>query len=684
MIHQDPKQDLLKLMVPTIVRRDPWLSHWSEKIKWRMTDVRETAQRLAGALDKIAEFGQGHKYYGLHQTTDGWVFREWAPRASRIVLFGSFSNWEEDSEYELRKIHNDGTWELVLPKEKLKHFDEYRLKIYWQDGQGERIPAWTTRVIQDEKTKVFNAQVWAPEKPFQWKHPLFKRPNSAPLIYEAHVGMAQEEGKVGTYNEFRERVLPRIAAAGYNTIQLMAVQEHPYYGSFGYHVSSFFAPSSRFGTPEELKALIDAAHELEIAVIMDIVHSHAVKNEIEGISRYDGSYDQFFHPGDRGNHIAWDSRCFNYGKDKVLHFLLSNCRYWIEEFKFDGFRFDGVTSMVYLDHGLGKAFTSYDDYFNDNVDQDALTYLALANRVIHLLRPDAITIAEDVSGMPGLAANLEDGGTGFNFRLAMGIPDYWIKMIKEKSDEEWHVDGIWWELTNKRQDEKVISYSESHDQALVGDKTLIFRLVDKEMYTHMSITSPSIIIDRGIALHKMIRLITLSTAGGGYLNFMGNEFGHPEWIDFPRQGNNWSYHYARRQWSLRDNPKLKYRFMADFDKAMIELARKYNLVSSAPPRHLMEHVADHVIAFERAGLVFVFNFDPNRSFTDYQIPVPAGHYKQVLDSDSSQFGGFARLAFDQVHVSGRGFHQDMNRSFISLYLPNRSAQVFEPVPAPGY
>ena len=177
--------------------------------------------------------------------------------------------------------------------------------------------------------------------------------------------MATEEEKVGSYNEFRENILPRIKEDGYNAIQIMAIQEHPYYGSFGYHVSSFFAPSSRNGTPEELRELIDKAHELGLAVIMDIVHSHAVKNEIEGIARMDGSYDLYFH-GDPGRryHSAWDSLCFDYGKDEVLHFLLSNCKYWMDEFRFDGFRFDGVTSMIYMSHGLGESFTDYGDYYS--------------------------------------------------------------------------------------------------------------------------------------------------------------------------------------------------------------------------------------------------------------------------------------------------------------------------------
>jgi 1,4-alpha-glucan branching enzyme len=488
--------------------------------------------------------------------------------------------------------------------------------------------------------------------------------------------MAQEEAKVGTYREFTDKILPRIADAGYNTIQLMAVQEHPYYGSFGYQVSNFFAPSSRFGTPEDLMELVDTAHGLGLAVIMDLVHSHAVKNEIEGLSRLDGSYTLYFHGGMRGEHPAWNTRLFDYGKIETLHFLLSNCRYWLDAFRFDGYRFDGVTSMIYHDHGLGSFAASYGHYFSTNVDEDAVAYLALANRVVHEVRPDAITVAEEVSGMPGLAAPVEHCGVGFDYRLAMGVPDYWIKLLKHVRDEDWSVSDIWWELTNRRADEKTINYAESHDQALVGDKTLIFWLADQEMYWHMRVNDASLVIDRALALHKLIRLVTFATAGHGYLNFMGNEFGHPEWVDFPREGNNWSYYYARRQWSLRDDKSLKYHFLADFDKAMMRMATEFSALETEWPYKLYEHVSDMVLAFERAGLLFVLNFHPTKSYEGRKIPIRAQHgegpYRVVLESDASEFGGFNRIE-RQVDYDVSG-----DEPAVHLYLPARTALVLAP------
>ena len=620
----------------------------------------------------LADFASGHEYFGLHRHPDEWILREWAPNAGAVFLLGEFSNWQEKPELSLRRVNAEGVWEIRLPPDRLGHGDLYRLRVHWDGGSGDRIPAYARRVVQDPGTLIFNAQVWHPSEAYSWQCQNFAPPGGALFIYEAHVGMAQEEGRVGTFREFTEKILPRIVAAGYNTLQLMAIPEHPYYASFGYHVSSFFAVSSRFGTPEELKALIDAAHLSGIRVIMDLIHSHAVSNEVEGLSRFDGTPYQFFHEGQRGIHAAWDSRLFDYSKYQVLHFLLSNCRFWLDEYRVDGFRFDGITSMLYTHHGLGKAFTSYDDYFGDDVDEDALAYLALANRVIHTVRPDAVTVAEDVSGMPGLARHLSDGGFGFDYRFAMGVPDYWIKLTKETRDEDWHMGYLWHELTNRRGDEHTLTYAESHDQALVGDQTLIFRLIGQAMYDHMQVGDRHMGVDRGMALIKLIRLITMALAGSGYLNFMGNEFGHPDWIDFPRQGNNWSYHYARRQWHLADDPNLKYQFLLRFDRDMIALAKQFRLLDTPEIKLLHEHNDDKMLAFSRAGLLFVFNFHPTGSRADYCIAAPPGKYGIVLDSDAAIYGGHGRITPDQFHFTLTD-NEKMDNHYLSLYLPNRTA-----------
>ena len=662
-----------------LVKNDSWLEPFEDAIRGRHDHTEWVKNKLTkNGKYTLAQFASGHEYFGLHKTARGWVFREWAPNATEIFLIGDFNNWQEQPKYQLKRIEGTGNWELKLSEKAIRHGDLYKMKVKWNGGEGERIPAWCRRVVQDEQTKIFSAQVWHPEHPYVMKKKRFK-PNTGPLlIYECHVGMSQDAEKVGSYREFMENVLPRVAEDGYNCIQVMAIQEHPYYGSFGYHVSSFFAPSSRFGTPEELKELIDTAHKMGLAVIMDIVHSHAVKNEVEGLGNLAGDPNQFFYPGDRHQHPAWDSLCFDYGKDEVIHFLLSNCRYWMEEYGFDGFRFDGVTSMLYYSHGLGEAFCGYPDYFNGHQDDNAICYLTLANLLIHEVNPNAITIAEEVSGMPGLAARYEDGGYGFDYRMAMNIPDYWIKTIKELRDEDWKPSSIFWEVKNRRPDEKTISYCESHDQALVGDKTLIFRLIDADMYWHFKKGDENGTVHRGIALHKMIRLVTAAAINGGYLNFMGNEFGHPEWIDFPREGNGWSYKYARRQWNLVDNKELDYHYLGDFDKAMISVLKSEKQLQKKPVVEIWHNDGDQVLAFMRGDLIFVFNFNPTRSFTDYGFLVPTGSYEVVLNTDSTDFGGNGLADDTMTHLTNFDeLYVKDHKEWLKLYLPARSAVVLK-------
>lgn len=645
-----------------LTKHDPWLEPHSTQLDQRLAHVQHYRERIVGT-GSLVDFAQGYNHFGLHQSGGGVVLREWAPAATKIYLLCEANKWQDAEQYAFTRGAN-GEWELNLLADVLPHGAKYKLHMYWDGGDGYRVPAWATYVVQDDTTKQFDAVVWRPRTPYAWQRTDFT-PSELPLIYEAHIGMATNEEKVGTYAEFTKDVLPRIKAAGYNTVQLMAIAEHPYYGSFGYHVSSFFAPSSRFGTPDDLKKLVDTAHGMGLAVIIDIVHSHAVKNEAEGLSRYDGSYEQFFHAGPRGNHDQWDSRVFDYGKPQVAHFLLSNCRYWLEEFGMDGYRFDGVTSMLYTHHGMGVDFDSYGKYF-EHTDPDALAYMTLANQLIHEVKPRALTIAEDMSAMPGLAAPIADGGVGFDYRLSMGTPDMWIKYTKDLADEQWNVSHMFHELSSRRPEERTISYAESHDQALVGDKTLFFRMADRDMYDHMMADDDNLVIDRALALHKMIRLITASLNGGGYLNFMGNEFGHPEWIDFPREGNDWSYKYARRQWQLADDPKLKYHYLADFDKAMLKVVGALGDTAD----YTTIHEDDHVLAYKRGDYLFVYNFHPSKSFTDYQVAAPAGNWRVVLTSDDSRFDGFDRVDSSLTYPS------DGN---MKLYIPARTATVFKAV-----
>ena len=656
---------------PKLVHDDPWLEPQTEAILGRMRHFQRILADIRNDSGSLAAYANGHKSIGIHHRPreNQWLVREWAPGARAVSLIGDFNGWDRDA-HPLTATAS-GVWELTLAGDALRHGQQVKLHIHGaDDSRRDRIPACIRRAVQDPVTHDYAGQIWNPDEPYHWKHEFDPTSIGAPVIYESHVGMAGEEPRVHTYREFADDVLPRVARAGYNTVQLMAVQEHPYYGSFGYHVSSFFAPCSRFGTPEDLKYLIDTAHGLGIAVLLDIVHSHAVKNMAEGLNDFDGTGNLYFHPGERGEHPNWDSKCFDYGRAEVRQFLLSNVRYWLEEFRFDGFRFDGVTSMLYHSRG-NRAFGGYDDYFGPDADADAILYLQLAATLAHEMKPGVLLIAEDMSGMPGLCRPVAEGGVGFTHRLAMGIPDYWIKLLKHSRDEDWDLDELWGTLNNRRFGEATIAYAESHDQALVGDKTIAFRLMDEAMYWHMANDDAHPVIERGVALHKMIRLITLATGGEGWLTFMGNEFGHPEWLDFPREGNNWSYHYCRRQWSLVDNPDLKYHWLADFDRAMVALANATNLLATPPAQSLWVDHPRKLLCFERADLLFIFNFSVDASHTDFEVPTPGGRARKlVLDSDATAFGGHARIDPAVIHqpVDDDGK--------IRIYAPSRSAQVY--------
>lgn len=636
------------MMNEKILEVDPFLEPYSADIQLRNKNYVEKKNQLIKESENLANFANGHLYYGFQRTDNGWVYREWAPNAQRIALIGDFNDWNRKS-HQLKPIEN-GVWEIHLTeKDHLEHGSFVRIEITTEREIFERIPTYCRRVVQKEGSIDFNGVVWAPEESFQWQDQDFKQKDEPLLIYESHVGMAGVKEGISSFTDYIETVLPRVQKLGYNTIQLMAIAEHPYYGSFGYQVSNFFAVSSKFGTPEELKRLIDTAHQMGISVLLDIVHSHAATNVVEGLAAFDGTEYQYFHSGEKGIHPEWGSKLFDYGKTEVIHFLLSNVKYWLEEYHFDGFRFDAVTSMLYHHHGLGISFDNYDKYFSMDTDTDAVTYLQLAADLAKEVNPNSILIAEDMSGMPGMCLPIEIGGIGFDYRLGMGVPDFWIKTLKSNSDYDWSLGTIWHELTQRRPQEKVVGYCESHDQALVGDKTIMFRLADQDMYWNMDVFSESDNIERAIALHKMIRLITCSCAGEGYLNFMGNEFGHPEWIDFPSLDNNWSYSHARRRWDLADDTNLRYRFLQNFDEAMVHLVKENDLLRQ--PSELIYHHEDHkLLAYKKGNFVFVYNFHPVESF-DVPLSVGSDQAELVLHSQWQNFGGYEEEHPHKVDLS---------------------------------
>ncbi|MDR0299325.1 MAG: alpha amylase C-terminal domain-containing protein [Streptococcaceae bacterium] len=644
-----------------ILQRDPWLVPFEGDLKFRMLEYTRTKKRLLGENFELSlvDFAEGYKYFGFHQEAESWVYREWAPNSSisAVYLVGDFNDWD-GSHHELHLIER-GVWELRVAGQ-LPLGSRVKIQLIINEQSHWRVPSYANYVEQQPDIS-YAGVLYQPT--YQFKNPQPKL-TEAPMIYEAHVGISTEDYKINSYYEFTRDVLPRIKADGYNTIQLMAIQEHPLYSSFGYQVSNLYAASSRFGKPDDLMALIDTAHGMGIRVLLDVVHSHAVKNIGDGLNMFDGTAYQYFHEGERGEHEAWNTKLFNYGKDEVIHFLLSNLKFWMDIYKFDGFRFDGVTSMLYHDHGLGSSFDSYGKYFSMNTDIEAVSYLMLATELIHDIKADATCIAEDMSAMPGMALPISEGGIGFDYRLSMGVPDYWIKQLKEKSDDQLDLMGLWWELTTRRPGEKNIGYAESHDQALVGDKSIFMWLANEMVYYGMRRDQESLVVDRAIALHKLIRLVTFSLAGEGYLNFIGNEFGHPEWLDFPRLGNGDSYQQARRIWSLSENEELKYKWLGDFDKAMTGLEHSYKFIEkteSLQQRWIKNE--DHLLAFQKGDILLAFNFDPSGS---KHMEFDSLDVELVFDTDDTKFGGF-----------GPRNHYVYKDGKLNIELASRTAMVFK-------
>lgn len=679
--------DVVVPCIDNLLKHDPYLKNHENEIRRRYKCFKDQLLKIESS-EGLLDFCKSYERYGIHCLPDNSVhILEWAPGAESLFLRGDFNGWERLT-HPFKKLPF-GKWELTLPPSddgscQLKHLDRVKIVVL-KKSTGElcdRNSPWAPYVTREPTNTLYSQRIWNPPEAERYK---FKHPKVAPSkslrIYECHIGIASEDYWVANYKNFMDNVLPRIKHQGYNAIQIMAVMEHAYYASFGYQVTAFFAASSRYGTPDELKALVDRAHELGIYVLLDVVHSHASKNTMDGLNEFDGTTSCFFHDGGRGTHCLWDSRLFDYTQMETLRLLLSNCHWYLEEYQFDGFRFDGVTSMLYHSHGMGHGFSGdYNEYFGLNVDTESLVYLMLANHVIHTFHPNAITIAEDVSGMPALCRPVDEGGGGFDYRLGMAIPDLWIKLLKEIKDEDWNMGHIVHTMTNRRWQEKTVAYAESHDQALVGDKTLAFWLMDKEMYTNMSVlTELTPVIDRGIALHKIIRMLTHSLGGEAWLNFIGNEFGHPEWLDFPRKGNNESYHHARRQWHLVEDPLLRYKFLNNFDRALNAADEKYHWLPADPAYVSWKHEDDKVVAYERAGLLFVLNFHPFKSFSDYRVGLDTpGKYKVILDSDAEEFGGHKRIDRTVDHFTLNEPYAGRRHS-IKAYIPSRVGLIYAKV-----
>ncbi|KAI8557559.1 hypothetical protein RHMOL_Rhmol04G0020000 [Rhododendron molle] len=519
----------------------------------------------------------------------------------------------------------------------IPHGSKYRVYFNTSDGPLERVPAWAPYVVPDADGNQAFAVHWEPppEYTYKWKHKHPEVPKSL-RIYECHVGISGLEPKIASFNDFTEKVLPYVKEAGYNVIQLIGLVEHKDYFTIGYRVTNLYAVSSRYGTPDDFKRLVDEAHGLGLLVFLDIVHSYSAADEMVGLSLFDGSNDCFFHTGKRGHHKFWGTRMFKYGDVDVLHFLLSNLNWWVVEYHIDGLQFHSLASMIYTHNGFASLSGDMEEYCNQYVDKDALMYLILANEILHALHPKIITIAEDATLYPGLCEPTSQGGLGFDYFVNLSASEMWSSLLGNVPDCDWNMSKIVSTLIgNKHSADKMLLYAENHNQSISGGCSFGEILLG-EPREHASDRKASIL--RGSSLHKMIRLISFTIGGHAYLNFMGNEFGHP--------------------------------------KDMMNVDEKERILSRGLPN--IHHVNDTtmVISYLRGPLLFIFNFHPTTSYERYSVGVEeAGEYQVILNSDEKRYGGQALIEQDQYIRKTVSKRMDGLRNCLEVPLPNRSAQL---------
>ncbi|CED82984.1 1,4-alpha-glucan branching enzyme/starch branching enzyme II [Phaffia rhodozyma] len=601
----------------SLIDQDPDLENWDWYLNARFKHFQQSLEKLKtiypGGLD---EFSSGYLKMGLVLHDDNSItYTEWAEGIIEASLIGDFNAFNPSAhllKHEIDEHTGSSYWTIHLPvmengQPQIPLGSEVKIRITLPSGESlDRFPAWVLRATQSQNPPevLFRARIERLPPIYNGARPLAPR---TPKIYEAHIGAATSKPHaIGTFEEFEKNVLWRVKAGGYNTLQLMGIMEHPYYASYGYQVSSFFAVSSRFGSIASLTSLIDAAHKQGIRVILDVVHGHSCTNDMESLNMFNGTRGMYFSEDSKGDHPIWGT-------------------------------------------AVNQSWTgNYGQYFSSDTDHAGVEYFMLANHIIKTLFPFVTTIAEDTAGFPTLALSTDIGGLGFDYRLTLGPAYHLFHLLKtEPDDANWSVRDIVASLGNRRLQlgEKTIAFVESHDQCIEGGKTMSQWLFDDEIYTQMSVfQTPTPKVERAMALHKMLRLMVFAFAGEGYMNFMGNEFGHPEWLVFPSVQNGFHTTHCRRQWDLADFSRdLRYRDLARFDREMLE-AEERGQWGSAELGHVWTQDEDsRLVVFTRANHLFIFNWNTKLPAKDDNLPIPEpwaleGQYRIELSTTSGVAG----------------------------------------------
>lgn len=582
-------------------------------------DVAE-AHRNLGAQFRTVTLSNG-------DTVEGVRFAVYAPNASSISIIGDFNYWDGRC-HPMQKMDN-GCWTIFIPG--IKTGQKYKYEV--KDPVGNRLPHKADPYGFYAEQYPSHASIVHDHRQYQWhdqewidSHVDDKR--FAPMsIYEVHMGSwrhKMEEGGISrslTYLEMIEHLVPYVKEMGYTHIEFLPVSEHPFTGSWGYQPVGMFAPTSRYGSPDEFKALVDACHQNGIGVIVDWVPAH-FPDDSHGLARFDGTHLYEYADPRKGWHPDWNSCIYDFGRDHVRQFLVANALFWLEHFHVDGLRVDAVASMLYLDYSRkdGEWIPNVD---GGNHNYEAISLLRWFNEEVYKRFPQAMTIAEESTAFPGVSRPTFDGGLGFGFKWNMGwMHDSLHYMQKDTAYRKFHHGEMSFSMIYAYDENFVLSLS--HDEVVHGKNSILYKMPGDEWQQ---------------AANLRAYYCFMYAHPGKKLNFMGNEFG---------QSYEWN-HDTSLSWHLLEFPRHEglQRLVKDLNHLYCAHPALYELDVSSDGFEWIEHndAEQSVFAFARKAkesneqVVVLCNFTPIPR-EHYRIGVNApGRYKVLLNSDSEYYWG---------------------------------------------
>ena len=578
-----------------------------------------------------------------HGIRSGVHFAVWAPNAQRVSVVGDFNGWD-GRVHPMRAFRPAGYWEIFLPD--LGPGDRYKFEVVGAHGEavlktdpcGRRfeLPPQTASIVWHNDPFNWTDRSWMEGRAAsrQW----LRRPMS---IYEVHLGSWQRapDGRLLTYGEMAARLVPYVKEMGFTHVELLPIMEHPFTGSWGYQVIGFFAPTSRFGTPDDFKSLVDAFHAAGIGVLLDWVPGHFPKDQ-HGLSRFDGTALYEHADPRQGEHQDWGTLVFNYGRHEVRSFLLSNALFWLREFHLDGLRVDAVASMLYLDYSREQG-QWVPNQRGGRENLEAIEFIKHLNRLVAHECPGAVMCAEESTSWPGVTHAVSDAGLGFSYKWNMGWMHDMLDYTKENHvHRKWHHNKITFSMVYAYSERFVLPFS--HDEVVHGKRSMLDKMPGDAWQKHAGLR----------ALYGY-----MYAHPGKKLLFMGAEIGQwREWnhdwqLDWevlgdPRHAGlqrwvrdlNRVYRVEPALWEA-DHDRSGFRWIDcdDAERSVIAFSRHGGTPS---PGRMIPSDGNHPPDSDRpSNVIAIVNFTPVPR-RDYQVGVPvAGRYREVLNSDAEVYGG---------------------------------------------